>query len=169
MNKEKAISELERIKAPKLIIEIVKGETKAPDSLEWQIEEPQTYFYLMEHETNSVPYEDIAIPLWETNGDRLVAYVPLEKPIVYLHYYEDPLDQYKILGSEVSSAVFHILSWEYAEVEEEMASIIKWAKMLEYPDLDQLQKDLEYARSLDYDSYLDWKKETFKNHNPKTD
>ena len=165
MHKDKATSELQRINAPKLIVDIVNGETKAPDSLEWQIEEPQTYFYLMEHETDSVPYEDIAIPLWETNGDKLVAYVPLEKPIVYQHYYEDPLDRYKILGNQISSAVFHILSWEYVEGEEKMESILKWAQMLEYPDLEQLKNDLDYAKSLDYDSYLEWKNNTFKNHN----
>ena len=162
MNKEKVISELKRIGAPELLIGIVTGESKAPGSLEWQIQEPLTYFYLMEYEKDSIPYEDIAIPLWETNGDRIIAYVPLEKPIVYQHYYEDKIDDYKILGNEVSAAVFHLLSWMFLEAEEELDVVLEWAKILEYPDIEQLQKDLEFAEQLDYDEYLEWQKEKFK-------
>ena len=127
------INALDRIGAPSVLVELARG-TTAPGKLRWQFQEPKEFYALINEHPGNMPFESDLIPLWETNGDSITAFVDVGKPRVIRYYYEDPETDYEQVGDSVMEAIEHRLAWLLLECETDRVRIVQAAADCDHPD-----------------------------------
>jgi hypothetical protein len=137
---ENTIRRLNELGAPKLLLKLAAG-TRAPGVLEFEFQVPRT-FYLAADEQR-MPFMDRLVPLWETNGDSITAYVDNEKPLVIRYYYEDPPEQFEVVAHSIMEAIEHKLVWLLGECGADPADVLAAAKACDYPSPESFIRNLK--------------------------
>ena len=135
------INILEKIGAPELFSNLNNG-IKAPGIYKWKYQEPSTFNDLTTEYPDNMPFENDLIPLWETNGDYIVAYVAQDEPKIIKYYFEDSAEEFEIIGSSILDAVEHILKFEFVEGEAVKSDFFELAALLKHPNPHQIYKKL---------------------------
>ena len=68
------------------------------------------------------------MPLWETNGDSITAFVDTDTPLVIRYYCEDPPDNYEVVGHSIMEAIEQKLAWLLNETGDNPASVLAAAR-----------------------------------------
>ena len=102
----------------------------------WQI--PKQFYYLVKEYPDNMPFENDLVPLWEVNGDYVVAIVNDGSKRIIKYYYEDKEDQYEVLGTSLKEVLKDSIEWLYFEGEAEDTEIISVATKLDFENPNDL-------------------------------
>jgi len=83
------------------------------------------------------PFNDRLVPLWETNGDSITAYVDTETPFVLRYYFEDPPGHYDVVGQSIMEAIEQKLAWLLNDTGDDPASVLAAARACDHPSPDE--------------------------------
>jgi hypothetical protein len=124
------LQRLNELGAPKLLLKLASG-TRAPGALEYELQVPATFYSVANDQR--IPFRDLLVPLWETNGDSITAFVDNGKPFVIRYYYENSPDKYEVVGHSIMDAIEHKLAWLFAECGYDPAELLAAAKACDHP------------------------------------
>jgi len=127
------VDALRRIGVPELLIRVAQG-ALAPGELRHEIQTPRNWYGAAASSLDRLPFGGRLVPLWETNGDSLTAYVEEPQPQVIRYYYEDAGTQYEVVGHSVWGAIEHLLGWLLHETGADPGSIREAAAACGHPD-----------------------------------
>jgi len=113
-SRQRTIQRLKELEAPELLINVAKGQ-EAPGILKSEFQTPYEFYEYSKEFPKRMPFEKNLIPLWETLGECITAYVDQEHPIVIRYYYGYPKTEYKILGNGIFDAIKNFLEFLYLE------------------------------------------------------
>src|SRR5262245_34263069 len=99
---ERSVRRLQELGAPNLLLQLANG-IAAPGSLQYELQPPRAFYSAVTDQR--FPFNDHIVPLWETNGDSITAFVDVKTPFVIRYYYEDSLEQYEVVGHSIVGAI----------------------------------------------------------------
>ena len=137
---EQTVRRLRELTAPNLLVRLATG-TPADGSLRYELQQPHTFYLAVAEQ--AFPFNDRLVPLWETNGDSITAFVDTETPFVIRYYYEDPPDHYEVVGHSIMEAIEHKLDWLLNETGDDPASVLAAARACDHPNAEELVKRLQ--------------------------
>ena len=141
---ENTVKKLKVHGAPAALIKLAyTGVAPADLARIWQ--EPKMFYELVVNYPNNMPFEESLIPLWEVNGDKLVALIDDGTDKVIEYYYEDSKDEFKTIGTGIQSALKESLSWLYFEAEYSESKILSLARELSFLSPEAFVNELEQS------------------------
>lgn len=111
------ISELKNIGAPELIIGINDGSI-SPATVDYLMERPEMFFSLKNQYSDAMPYQDSLLPLWEVNGEMIVAYVKGRNEVIE-YWYEDSTSKFKVIGKTPEDGLIWLYAYQYYDLIED--------------------------------------------------
>jgi len=137
---EQTVRRLRELHAPELLVRLATG-TPAPGSLRYELQEPYAFYVAATEDL--LPFYDQLVPLWETNGDSITAFVDVESPFVIRYYYEDPPELYEVVGHTMMEAIEQKLAWLLKETGDEPAAVLAAARACNHPSPDEFVQRLQ--------------------------
>lgn len=140
---DNTVEKLEKYSAPRALIELARAGFVVHDlAYIWQ--KPKIFYDLVRDYPNNMPSESCLVPLWEVNGDKIIALIDDGTERVIEYYYEDSANEFKVIGLGIQAAIRESLKWLYIEAEYSESQILSLAQNLDVatPEafIDELKK-----------------------------
>ena len=149
---EQTRAELKRLGFPDIFERITRWETNfdqdIPDALVGTCEPVKVFYKVMPHLVEHLPVSENYLPLWEWNGEAVVAY-DQRRDIFVRYYYGDMSDE--TLGTTYQQFLSAVLL-EVVKQGIEGEELEEVARLFEYKHLDMLRA---FASSVDPNDYED--------------
>ncbi len=139
---ENTVRRLRELAAPRLLLKLAHG-TRAPGLLEYEFQEPQEFYWLVTDYPGNMPFEDCLVPLWETNGDSITAFVDVETPMAIRYYYEDSDTEFEVVGHSIMEAIEHTLAWLLGECGHDPIEVLAVARACEHPSAEDFVRRMQ--------------------------